>query len=157
MNLDDKPVMRLPSPPLPPPSPSPPPPNPAPIPAPYVKIQYHPSSGLEDEYIPLGEYLKPPSPEDIPNNPNPASDTPWYPFASEADFSFAEFVINHRYTTKQINGLLSHLHQGVWCKKSKVSFKTFRDINKVFLEEDLSSIPVRFPLETGFCLSIHAS
>jgi hypothetical protein len=54
---------------------------------------------------------------------------PFHPFASEADFSFAFYVINSGLSSKKIDSLIETHRR--WSDNSRVGFKSHRDIKKV--------------------------
>lgn len=108
----------------------------------YVRIQFHPSSGLPDKICTLEDYLntrgaqasQPIISDDVdtfdvvPNNPLHKS--PWFPFKTEGDFDFTEFVHVNKFTNSQINDQLRRM-RSIWFKGGEpdVTFTSHHDLD----------------------------
>jgi hypothetical protein len=98
------------------------------LPTAYIKYTFLPNSGRLTEIIPLDEALIL-----SPNDESPILDPdsrPWVPFATEADFTFAEAMVNSQMSRTEINTVLKMLRE-VWCPRgSNISFKTYDDMER---------------------------
>lgn len=91
----------------------------------FIKIHYHPRTGLPAKVV------DPSKDTPIPMPPLPNL-SPFAPFPSEADFRIAERVINDSASTETINFILNTHHDSCFINEngSKVCFKTARQLYK---------------------------
>ena len=70
------------------------------------------------------------------------SDAPWAPFASRDDFELAKIFLEAGLSRTHINSLLSHISKAK-AGKSKVSFSSYSDVEKVWEMGSLDHAEVR--------------
>jgi hypothetical protein len=112
----------------------------------YIRTQFHEFSGKPDEYTPLDEYFRC-SVSQLSQfggeaDPTDNKSAPWHPFDTYEEFTFFEWVTATRLTAKEIDNLLNLIHN-VWSPNcTTLSFKSHRDLLKVFAREPPISVPV---------------
>jgi hypothetical protein len=110
--------------------------------APTIRIEHHPNSGLPDVVLTLDEYvartnatveqlydLSNPAGVETNEAHNSSTHPPWYPFRTQADFDFAEFVSMLRLSNPEIDALIKR-HKTVWMPsnvQANITFNSHRD------------------------------
>lgn len=124
------------------------------LPREFIRIDYHENSGLASRIISLDPDLpNQAASEDVSTSPSALDDlpSPWAPFASRADFEFAEAMTNAQASKKTVNAILDGLHGSWSCAGSNVSFRKYDDMEKalnaarVFVT-DVQTLPARLLL-----------
>lgn len=106
------------------------------LPREYIRIEYHPNSGLPARIVSLDPELpnSTGSEDDSvlePSAPRAADGqrpSPWAPFASRADFVFAETMVKAQASKKTVNTFLDGLHGLFSNAPSNVSFRVYDDM-----------------------------
>lgn len=91
-----------------------------------IKTVYHPSSGRRPEVRPLDathRVLHLPPKEAF-------SATPWAPFQSRADMTFAAFAVVHQLSAKAVREHLRRILDEDWAGTPKITYKTYPDVKR---------------------------
>ncbi|KAG8832540.1 hypothetical protein FRB91_000219 [Serendipita sp. 411] len=95
------------------------------IPDSYIRIQYHPRTGLPDKIINL-EFSS--QPESIPS---PPSHDQYDPFPTYADYIFSEWVTKSNASNADIDFLLRNIHNGTFCSRPLLKIKNAAQLRRI--------------------------
>ncbi|KAG1883237.1 hypothetical protein F4604DRAFT_1737081, partial [Suillus subluteus] len=89
-----------------------------------IKIEYHPSSGIEAKVYPFHNFQRRP----MVSSDAPPSSEPWHPFQSRLEFEVAELALEVGLNNKQTDWLVKLCHRCI-DGKEKFMFKNHKDIH----------------------------
>lgn len=116
---------------------------------PYVRIEYHPSAGLQDKLISFDEYFQ--HSHRTPSSPLPESSASGLDSCkpklrsglSYEDFDFAEYCFETGLSNREIDNLLARsTHLWFQPESCKLSFHSHKDLLKVYAADHTDSIAV---------------
>ncbi|KAJ7743894.1 hypothetical protein B0H14DRAFT_3607170 [Mycena olivaceomarginata] len=138
------------------------PPGPSPSPPPmgaenqhsrlYIEVEYHPHSGKPPTVIPLDSTRRRESTSTrLQRQLVPTGRPPWAPFASRADFEWAETM--YMAPNQTIEAQLTGMHSN-WCNQSYLKIKTVDEL-KMYLERAKHYVVEGIFLPSLYCILIH--
>jgi hypothetical protein len=128
---------------------------------PYVRIEYHPSAGLQEKLIAFDEYFQHPRPN--PLSPLPESSTSGVQSRiprlrsglTYEDFNFAEYCFKTGLSNREIDNLLARsTHVWFQPESCKLSFNSHKDLLNVYAAHHTDAIAVSV-LSLSYWYSTH--
>ncbi|TFK32476.1 hypothetical protein BDQ12DRAFT_773340 [Crucibulum laeve] len=104
-----------------------------------IHTEYHPSSGLKPQLDALEDYRCYVN----KSSTQKTNEKPWAPFHTEADFKFAEFVLDASLNHRQIDSLLKLMHTCI-DKKDELTIQSNVELQKLWEMADTSGMLTPF-------------